>query len=83
MTGTERQRRIWAIAEKDTVYDIWRHMHQISKEPFHEYANQCQDEIKQILLGYASSGEMMIQRILNIACEQLVFPEEITGQTEE
>ena len=83
MKPSERQRRVWSIAEKDINYDVWRDMHEQTKEPFFQYINQCPDEIKHMLSGYAASGEMMIQRILNIACELLVFPEEITGQAKE
>lgn len=83
MKPSERQRRVWSIAEKDANYIVWLKMHEETKEAFMQYAYQCPDELKQVLLGYAASGEMMIQRILNIACELLVFPEEITGQTEE
>ena len=79
MNGAERQRRIWSIAQKDMNYNVWQDMHEQTKEPFIQYANQCPDDIKQVLLGYAASGEMMMQRLLNIACEQLVFPEEIPG----
>ena len=31
------------------------------------------DEIKNVLLGYADCGRMMMQRIINIACETMEF----------
>ena len=77
MGNNERLRRIWKLAEEDLIYDFWNHMHQEAHTAFHEYANQCPDDIKQILLGYAGAGEMKFQRMVNIACNHMVFEDEL------
>ena len=77
MDNRERLKRVWKLAEDDPAYDFWNHIHEDTRSAFYAYANQCPDDIKQILLGFAAAGEMKFQRMVNVACNHMIFEDEL------
>ena len=72
----EKQRRITKLAEKDLSYTTWNKIFEETEEDFRRYADSQPEEIRNFLWGYAQSGQMKNQRLLNLACEYMEFPEE-------
>lgn len=62
------------IADQDESYTIWKKTFHESAPQFEAYANSQPEEIRNILWGYAESGRLMYQRLVNLACEQMDFP---------
>jgi len=76
MDTFEKQAQIQSLAENDYSYTAWYRIFQESEKAFTDFANRQQEDIRTILWSYAQSGRMMNQRLLNIACEHMVFPSE-------
>ena len=74
--ATTRQNRIYKIAQTDLSYQVWSHTFQECQDAFTNFADNQPQEIRSILYGYAGSGRMMQQRLLNLACEHMHFPDE-------
>lgn len=75
-TATERQNRILEIAETDMIYQVWARSYADNREAFAQFAAQQPEDIRNMLYGYADCGRMMQQRLVNLACEHMRFPEE-------
>ena len=73
---SQRQQKIYDIAETDLIYRIWSHTFEECRDAFAEFANSQPPEVRSILYGYADSGRMAQQRLLNLACKHMVFPDE-------
>lgn len=69
----EKMDRLNQIAERDYAYTVWKNCREEFTQAFHAFADSQPEEIRNMLLGYASAGDMMSQRILNIACEHMDF----------
>ena len=80
MEFLNRIQRLRQIAEDDRIYQIWEKNYAESSQKFHKFAKWCPKKIRQFLYGYAESGRLMMQRAMNIACEQMVFPDEKQGK---
>ena len=76
MQKSQRAERLWALAELDDIYTVWKKGFEMCEESFREYADACPEEIRELLYGYAGCGRMMCQRVVNIACEYMIFPDE-------
>lgn len=74
MECSQKMELLEDIAEKDEVYNIWKHSRQEYAEAFEAYANGQPDEIRNMLWGYAESGRMMLQRQVYLACRYMEFP---------
>lgn len=72
----KRQNKIYKIAKTDLSYQAWSQTFEECRDAFLQFANSQPEEIRGILYGYADSGRMMQQRLLNLACEHMRFPEE-------
>ncbi len=70
---SERGKRLWALAEQDEIYLVWKRSFEMCEEPFREYLKACPEEIRKILCGYADCGRMMCQRVVNLACKHMDF----------
>ena len=71
-----RQHRLKEEAEKDVSYCAWRQSFLAVEKDFAEFADNQPEEIRQILWQYVQSSTMMQQRLVNLACIHMVFPEE-------
>lgn len=75
MDAFEKQKRIMQIAQEDYSYNVWLRIFEESEKDFEVFANSQPEEIRSILWSYAQGGRMMNQRLLNLACESMNFPE--------
>ena len=73
MDNTNKTERLYALAEQDHIYNVWKKCYEDSSPSFKAFVQEQPDEIKNVLLGYADCGRMMMQRIINIACETMEF----------
>lgn len=71
-----RMQRLQQIAEDDKVYQVWEKSYAESSRQFYKFAKWCPKKVKRFLYSYAEGGRLMMQRMMNIACEQMVFPDE-------
>ena len=72
----KRQKKILELAEDDKSYMMWKACREEFRQAFAQYANSQPEQIRNFLWGYAQSAEMAQQRLLNIACEKMIFPGE-------
>ena len=75
-SSSKRQQKIYEIAETDLSYQMWSHVFKECQDAFAQFADSQPQEIRSILYGYADSGRMAQQRLLNLACEHMLFIEE-------
>ena len=71
----ERLRQLQAIAETDNIYQVWARSYEDCRESFTQFAATQPEEIRNMLYGYADCGRVAQQRLVNLACEHMVFPE--------
>lgn len=71
----ENEERLTRIAEEDRIYTLWKHSFMECETAFREYVDAQPREVRQILWGYAEAGRMMQQRKVNLACSNMVFPD--------
>ena len=77
MQGADvRQQRLSTIAEQDEIYCVWKNSYEECAEKFHKFAKHCPPKVRNYLYGYAESGRLMYQRMVNIACTHMEFIEE-------
>ena len=69
-------RQLTTLAEEDEVYLIWKRAYDENKRQFERFANRMPKRFRNILWCYAEGGRLMMQRLSNIACEQMEFLEE-------
>ena len=71
----ERLRQLQALAETDNIYQVWARSYEDCRESFTQFAATQPEEIRNMLYGYADCGRVAQQRLVNLACEHMVFPE--------
>lgn len=76
MTAPERQASLFEFAEQDESYTLWKASYQEYMPQFDAYADAQPEDIRNILRGYGESGRLMYQRVVNLACEHMVFLKE-------
>ena len=74
--GLHRQEKLYRLAEEDLSYNIWNRSHQDCKEAYEEFFISQPEHIQRILSGYVNCGLVALQRLVNIACENMVFTDE-------
>jgi nucleoid-associated protein YejK len=74
---TQRLRRLYILAQEDAVYQMWKHSYEEWVEDFEAFANAQPEEIRNFLYGYADNGRIMMQRMVNLACKYMKFPDEV------
>ena len=75
MKWIEKRTRLQTVASEDEIYCMWRKCLCSSEAAFREYADSQPEEIRNVLWQYAESGRMMQQRLVNLACMYMDFPE--------
>lgn len=76
MDSTDRLKILLDLAKSDSIYQLWKDCYSASKSDFEAFANAQPEHIRSFLWGYAESGRLIYQRLANIACKHMVFPEE-------
>ena len=76
MKESIRMQRLQQLAKQDSVYQIWEKSYQEFSNKFHKLARWCPKSIRNILYGYAECGRLMMQRMTNLACSHMEFPDE-------
>ena len=76
MKDRVRRQRLQEMAQQDAVYQAWVYSYRDSADRFHAFAKQCPEEVSSFLYGYAEGGRLMMQKMLNLACEHMQFPDE-------
>ena len=74
--ANQRQDRLLKIAETDLIYQTWALSFADCQEAFAEFAASQPEDIRNMLYGYGDCGRMMQQRLVNLACLHMVFPDE-------
>ena len=72
----ERLQQLQALAETDNIYQVWARSYEDCRESFTQFAATQPEEIRNFLWGYAQSAELAQQRLVNLACLHMIFPEE-------
>ena len=71
----ERLQQLQALAETDNIYQVWARSYEDCRESFTQFAATQPEEIRNMLYGYADCGRVAQQRLVNLACDHMVFPE--------
>ena len=79
MTERERFDRLLKIAEQDACYMVWKNSFDDAVQEFDTYIRQCPNKKRNFLGAYAEGGRMMMQRLVNLACSNMQFPDENNG----
>ena len=72
----QRQNRLLAIAQQDMIYNTWEKSFEDCRKAFAHFASNQSEEIRNMLYGYADCGRMAQQRLVNLACRTMLFPDE-------
>ena len=78
MQNYERQERLLKIAQQDEIYQAYRQSYDECNQNFSRFVKWCPKKVRNYLCGYAESGRLMMQRMVNLACEHMEFPENET-----
>ena len=73
--SSERLYQLLAIAETDNIYQVWARSYEDCRESFAKFAETQPEEIRNMLYGYADCGRIAQQRLVNLACDHMIFPE--------
>lgn len=76
MQEDERLRRLQQAAGQDEVYMVWKNSYHESVEKFDRFIKWCPRKVRNFLCGYAECGRLMMQRMVNLACIYMEFPDE-------
>lgn len=72
----QRLRRLHALAQEDATYQMWKRGYEECEGDFETFANGQPERIRNVLYGYADHGRIMMQRLVNLACKHMKFPDE-------
>ena len=62
------------LSDDDAIYQMWARSFEDCQEEFARFAATQPEEIRNMLYGYADCGRMAQQRLVNLACENMIFP---------
>ena len=68
-----RQARLREVAEEDEIYIVWKKTCENNAARFERFSGFMPKRIRNILFSYADGGRLMMQRMVNIACESMEF----------
>lgn len=76
MTDMERLAKLYEIAEKDPIYQMWKQDFEDNHQMLYKFAEESKNSIRNFLCAYAVASRMMLQRLSLLACMHMEFPEE-------
>ena len=76
LSAFQKQKRLLTIAQEDRIYCTWEKSFESYRDTFIHFADTQPEEIRSFLYGYAECGRMMMQRMVNLACKCMEFPDE-------
>lgn len=72
-TEIKRLKVLEDLLRQDEIFRVWQNSREFFSESFAAYANAQPKEIRNMLWGYADSGEGMFRRALLLACRYMEF----------
>ena len=76
METREKQEKLYKMAEQDSIYQVWKNGYESNIALFKQFADTQPEEVQNVLFGYADGGRIMMQRMINIACDEMEFVED-------
>lgn len=76
MRTDEREKRLKDAAMEDIAYQTWYQTMTAAEAEFEQYVDHQSTEIRNMLWAYAGSAKMIHQRLMNLECLNMRFPEE-------
>ena len=76
LSDSTRREKLYDLADKDMVYQVWANSFADCRDAFAAFASAQTEDVRNMLYGYADCGRMMQQRLVNLACEHMRFPDE-------
>lgn len=70
---SQRMEKLYAIAQEDEAFLFWQQMYKQSEKAFEEAMKHTSKKRREIILSYVEGGRTMMQRLMNIACENMDF----------
>lgn len=68
-----RMSHLYALAQEDEVFNMWKERWVQSAESFERFARWMPKSIRKMLYTYADGGRTMMQRMNTIACMHMEF----------
>ena len=56
MEERKKRERLYALAEQDNIYTVWKKSYEDCAQPFQEFVSKQPEDIRNILCGYAQCG---------------------------
>ena len=71
-----RQDRLYTLAQEDLFYRIWNRDHEKCKDAFYRFYDSQPEAVQYILNTYVECGFVAANRLVDLACEHMIFPDE-------
>lgn len=75
-SAIDREDRLYALAQEDPAYIVWSRSHEKYAEAYQKFYLAQSEDVQSILSGYIDCGFVAMQRLVNLACDYMVFPDE-------
>lgn len=72
----DRRNRLYALAQEDLAYPIWNRDHEGSRQAFYQFYDSQPESVQYLLHRYVDCGFIAMQRLIDLACENMAFPDE-------
>ena len=69
-----QHKKLYQIAQEDAIYHTWTSSFETCRDDFIRFADAQPENIRNFLYGYADGGRMAQQRLVILACENMMFP---------
>ena len=80
MNEHERFEILQQIAKQDDIVILRQKTRETLAPQFEAFANTQPQEIRNILWGYAESGRLVYQRMVNLACLHMDFAKDLSEE---
>lgn len=70
---SQRMEKLYTIAQEDEAFLFWQQIYEQNEKAFEEAMKHTPKKRREIILSYAEGGRTMMQRLMNIACENMDF----------
>ncbi len=72
-----RQERIIDLAELDEIYLVYKLSAEQLRSQYERFSGLFPKKLRNRLLGYVSARELMLRKLLDVACTYMRFPDEL------